>query len=340
MPASFPATPWTVLATNAEHCSDFAPYVPSINDDGRVAFQAALKSGGTGVFVSDGRDVTAVALSTDAGSPVERFASHPDLDARSSLSIYATLKGGEEALVLIDADRSLQAIHPLAPAQSIGPLGPTMNDRQEVAVRAVGGSGQALIQIWRKDTWETVAESGGPIVGFEGLPVVNQRGEVAYRANLMEGQQAIFCQRDGAQRVIATTGDEFTELGRFPILNDLGQVAFAARHRSGDWGIYLQTETDRQCLIDGGSAFESLRGVLINNAGLVTFYGTPVGGALGIYAGIDSPRRLLGLGDALFGGTVTDFALNPVSVNERGQLAVRVALDDGRQFILRGDPTA
>ena len=38
--------------------------------------------------------------------------------------------------------------------------------------------------------------------------------------------------------------------------------------------------------------------------------------------------------------TVVDFALNPVSVNERGQMAIRVALADGRQFILRADPAA
>jgi hypothetical protein len=36
--------------------------------------------------------------------------------------------------------------------------------------------------------------------------------------------------------------------------------------------------------------------------------------------------------------TVVDFALNPVSINERGQMAIRVALEDGRQLILRADP--
>ncbi|UXH80704.1 choice-of-anchor tandem repeat NxxGxxAF-containing protein [Roseateles amylovorans] len=328
---------WTVLATNADHFSDFSPYVPSINDEGRVAFQAALEAGGTGVFVSNGRDVMAVALSTDPGSPVERFASHPDLDARASLSIYATLQGGEAALVLIDAERGLQAIRPLAPAESIGPLGPTMNDRQEVAVRAVGRSGQAFTQIWRRDTWETIAAAGGSIAGFEGLPVINQRGAIVYRANLTDGQQGLFLQHDGEPRRIAATGPAFSELGRFPILNDLGQVAFAARQASGGWGIYLQDHDERHCLVNAGSQFESLRGVLINNAGLVAFYGTPVGGQLGIYAGSDEPQRLLGRGDSLFGATVTDFALNPVSVNEHGQLAVRVALNDGRQFILRGD---
>ena len=36
---------------------------------------------------------------------------------------------------------------------------------------------------------------------------------------------------------------------------------------------------------------------------------------------------------------VSGFALNPVSVNAHGQIAVRLALADGREFILRGDPS-
>ncbi|HJV68969.1 hypothetical protein, partial [Ideonella sp.] len=68
---------------------------------------------------------------------------------------------------------------------------------------------------------------------------------------------------------------------------------------------------------------------------------TPAGGRLGLYTGTDPIRhRLLGLGDTVFGATVVDFALNPVSINGLGQMAIRVALGDRRQFILRGDPVA
>ncbi len=38
------------------------------------------------------------------------------------------------------------------------------------------------------------------------------------------------------------------------------------------------------------------------------------------------------------GSTVVDLALNPVSINAVGQLAIRVTLADGRQFVLRADP--
>jgi len=39
---------WTVIATTGERFSSFAPYVASVNDAGTVAFQAALRGGGTG----------------------------------------------------------------------------------------------------------------------------------------------------------------------------------------------------------------------------------------------------------------------------------------------------
>jgi hypothetical protein len=44
------------------------------------------------------------------------------------------------------------------------------------------------------------------------------------------------------------------------------------------------------------------------------------------------------LGDHLLGSSVVDLAANPVSINARRQLAMRVALAGGRQVIVRGDP--
>jgi hypothetical protein len=211
---------------------------------------------------------------------------------------------------------------------------------------------------------------------FDGLPVVNAAGDVAFRADRSDGLQGVFLARGGQTPVpVITTGSEISALARFTILNDRGQIAFAAtmadgepvlffgdaRGGSGTAGItpllggHRSSRGNSGRSGDGGDGgdggdcddsdggdgggFESFRGILINNQGPVVFYGTPHGGQLGIYTGPDPRRdRLLGLGDPLLGGTVSDFALNPVSVNEAGQITVRVALEDGRQFILRGDP--
>jgi len=44
------------------------------------------------------------------------------------------------------------------------------------------------------------------------------------------------------------------------------------------------------------------------------------------------------VGGTLCDSTVAGFALNPVSINSAGQLAIRVMLEGGRQLILRADP--
>jgi hypothetical protein len=193
----------------------------------------------------------------------------------------------------------------------------------------------------RGGRFHAIAEAGDSFGGFEGLPVVNDGGHVAFRANLPDARQGIFVHRDGQCAAVALTGDDFEEIGRFPSMNDLGLVAFAATRRSGVSGIFTVGADGLACVIDATAGFQSFRGVLVNDAGPVAFYGTPAGGQLGIHTGPDPHRdRLLGLGDTVLGGTVVDFALNPVSINEAGQMAIRVALHDGRRFILRADPLA
>ncbi len=91
--------------------------------------------------------------------------------------------------------------------------------------------------------------------------------------------------------------------------------------------------------VDTSSPFASFRGVLLNKKGTIVFYATPRGGELGVFTGPDPQSdRLIAIGAPLFGSTVVDFALNPVSINDAGQIAIRVKLADERQFVLRADP--
>jgi len=329
----------TPIATTDGRLLDFAPYVAAVDDEGRVAFQATLADGHTGVFAGDGGRVADIAVSTSATCPARVFASHPDLDGSGRLSVYATLKDGAEAVLRLHPDGRIETLGAPDGLPGIGPLGPTMNERGEVALRATSPAGRACVGVWRGEHFRALAEAGDTFHGFEGLPVVNDAGEVALRADLADGRQGVFLHRDGRLETVATTGDAFAEIGRFPALDGRGGVTFVARRGAGGWGIFASNPDGLGCLLDAGTGFESLRGVLVNDAGIAAFYGTPVGGRLGIYTGPDAARhRLLGLGDVLVDATVVDFALNPVSVNARGQLALRVALDDGRQFILRADP--
>ena len=74
----------TVIATTGERFSDFAPYAASVNDEDTVAFQAALRGGGTGVFTGNGGEIA------EAAGPtlLARVTSHPDLNNSGAMSFY------------------------------------------------------------------------------------------------------------------------------------------------------------------------------------------------------------------------------------------------------------
>jgi hypothetical protein len=325
---------WTVIATTGERFSDFAPYVASVNDAGTVAFQAALRGGGTGVFYGTGEEIAEAA----GAALLAGITSHPDLNDVGDTSFYGDLVGGGQGVFIL-REGCLQTIADTrAPFTFIGPLGPTMNDAGTVAFRAdrMGVSGVFAGDV---ATINTIADTEGPWSRFHGLPVINRGGTVVFRADRKDGVQGIYAGDDGSIRAVAETGDFFETLAPFPSVNDHGIVALAATLRTGGAGIFTAGEGRISQIIDADGAFEACRGALITDAGAVVSIATPRGESLGLFAGPDPEAdRILAVGDALLGSTVAGLASNPVSVNSVGQVAIRVRLTDGKQLILRADP--
>lgn len=325
----------TVVAECGKRFSDFAPYVASINDAGVVAFQAALTDGGSGVYCGAGGPLNAVCESTSAGSPITEVISHPDINDDDACCFYALGRDGAHGVYLKRGSVLARV------AEQSGPLGPTVNSSAIVGCRVEPTDDEEWILACTESSKTVVARTGPSIRAFHGLPVVNRNGMVALRAELPDERGAILVgDGRGPLRTVASTGDRFTALGFFPIHNDAGEVAFAAMQRDGTSGIFVAQPGDEiETVIDSADGrFESFRGVLIDNAGRVVFYATPRGGAIGVYVGPDERRdRLLSLGGELLGSTVIDFAQNPVSINDRRQIAVRVKLADGRHYIVRID---
>jgi 8-oxo-dGTP pyrophosphatase MutT (NUDIX family) len=137
--------------------------------------------------------------------------------------------------------------------------------------------------------------------------------------------------------VVVETGEELETIGLFPSVAADGAVAFAATLHNGGGGVFVARD-GMIVAIQTDGAFESYRGALVCDAGVVRI-ATPIGGTLGLFAGPDPEvDRILAIGDPLFGSTVEEFAANPVSVNAVGRLAVRLTLADGRGLIVRCDP--
>src|SRR5471032_872165 len=126
--------PWksfTVIAETGDRFRDFAPYVASLNDSGQVAFQAALRTGGSGIFAGDSGPV-AVIEDSGAGRFADFF-SHPDINAAGSVSFYAARESGERGIFRMSGGRINSVADTTGEFCEIGPLGPTMNDEGVVA---------------------------------------------------------------------------------------------------------------------------------------------------------------------------------------------------------------
>jgi hypothetical protein len=299
-----------VVAETGEGFVDFAPYVPSINDGGTVCFQAQVSDGRQGIFEVEPPFAVRNLLMTD--ERLSELISHPDISV-SQNCFYARRPSGE-GVVLLNGQHHVLAVG------DIGPLGPTMNDSGLVAYRATVGGLEGVYL--GGDGVQQVAIAGDEIAGFQGLPVVNELGHVCFRADLADGRKGIYVWRQSWTETVIETDKE---LGRFPHLDDLGRVAFVI----ADEGVYVWVGESR--LMRGMEGFESMRGVLLWDEGFI-YFGTPTGGELGVYRG---EERLFGMGDSLFGSTITDLALNPVSINRKCDIAARLALADGRQLIVK-----
>jgi hypothetical protein len=325
---------WTVIATTGEQFSDFAPYVAAVNDLGMVAFQAALRDGGSGVFTGSG-EVSAEVVGPDVLAAVT---SHPDLNLAGETSFYGDLPGGGQGVFVLRDGRLQTIADTRGRLSSVGPLGPTMNEAGTVAFRADLAAGTSGIFVGDAADVATVADTNGGWSRFHGLPVIDRGGAVVFRADREDGVEGIYSARQGTIRAVAETGDVFERIALFPSVNDHGTVAFAATLR-GQGAAILTADDGHITVVDSEGEFEGFRGALIDGAGSLVRIATPRGGSLGLFSGPDPKTdRILAIGDHLFGSTVTDFASNPVSINAAGHLAVRASLADGRQLILRTNP--
>ena len=308
---------WTVVAETGEQFQGFAPYVPSIDDAGTVAFQAATAAGGTGVFT--GRDGSIATIAERAADSTDAFISHPDLNVRGEICVYAGTPEAGRALWSFRDGRSAPLATSGSQLAAIGPLGPTMNDAGAVAFRAdLVGSGSAVL-IAHGGKVDLLTDTNRRFASFHGLPVINRHGAVVFRADLPDGTKGIFLQGGPTLVTVADTRGEFADIVAFPSVNDDGAVAFGAMVRRGGVGVFTAREGRISRVIEPSDRFESIRNALVDGTGRVRFAATPRGRSLGVYAGPDPDKdRIIGLGDTHFGAAVEEFALNPVSVNSAG----------------------
>jgi hypothetical protein len=322
------------IAETGARFAAFGPYVPAIDRRGEVVFQATLHDGTTGIFSgSREREPAALTLGQAGG---DTHTSHPAVDGQGRTVVYARHPTAGERLLRIDRGTASTLASRAQGFTRIGPLGPTTNEAGEVAFRG-DANGRAGVFLARAGAIEAIATAGGGARGFadfHGLPVVDARGRVLFRADRHGGTAGIYLADAGRLELIVQTGKTFRALGAFPSIDhDAERVAFSATRHDGGAGIFVARRGRVETVVEAGGGFESVRGALLGGGKLV-FFATPRGGSLGVYGGPDPVAdRIVGFGDEVHGSPVVDLALNSVSVDPTGGLALRLGLARGAEVI-------
>lgn len=234
---------------------------------------------------------------------------------------------------------------------------PAINNKGTLAFLAGQGdpnTGQAGIFTLSNGTLTNIADSSGVFsqfnVGFNTVrgnsplsiytvPSINESATVAFNAGLDVGGQGIFTgTSEGTTTVADSTGvfDLFSSAD----INNQGTVAFLAQLDDQSTGVFTSTDGQISTLADTSGSFSSfLSDPSLNNQGEVAFQATLDNGITGIFTGADPvANKVIGIGDELFGSTVTNLLITQQGLNDQGQLSFAVGLADGRESIVFAQP--
>lgn len=226
---------------------------------------------------------------------------------------------------------------------------PSINGSGLVAFTGGGGSVQGTFT-GNGGALTTVAQSGGSttsgtIFGVGEYASINASGTVAFRGTTPEGVDFHRIWLSGAAplpTVFTPVGTSFANGfgGGNPTLNASGNVAFHAFLDSGQTGIFRGNGGTPTTIVDSTGPFASFgMDPSINASDFVVFVGTLDAGGYGIYNGPNpSTNKIVGLGDPLFGSTVTALNIGPYALNDLGQVAFFYTLADGRNGIAIANP--
>jgi hypothetical protein len=189
-----------------------------------------------------------------------------------------------------------------------------------------------------------VGRGEGPFAKYT-LPAINDKGAVAFNADLKGGGKGIFV-NDGTnlKTIVAETTNGPYSYFSVPTLNDLGTVAFNAGFTTGGAAIFESINGKLSTIADtsSGSVFKDFKSdVALNQEGDVTFLADLNDGGSAIYTSSASGlHKVIGVGDALDGSTVTSLFISHEGLNNNGQIAFDAVLANGGQEVFRADPVA
>lgn len=320
------------IADNSAEFSTFSPYVATLNAQAEVVFQACLRQGGSGLFLGSGQKILSLA---QTNLQFQEFVSHPVVSTTGQVAGFVHCQDGSEGLFLFDSGQTQVLAQTNSETSKMGPLGPVISPNGVIAFRTQLHSGQESIEVSTPQKQTRIACTGKEFKAFQGLPQFTPQGGLLFRAETQTGKAGYYGFESGQINPWIETGSGFESLGLFPALNQSGCLVFTAREKD-QAGIYSWNKGKITRHFSTAQGFESFRGGLPWGAQLGLFYATPTGGNLGLYRPTESGYQcILALGETFADSEITEFALNPVSINPQGNLALRIKLRNRREIILR-----
>jgi hypothetical protein len=259
-----------VLENNADSTSPFTSVLGdfSINNNGTLAFNGQLTTGGSGLFTSNGSSITQIAI---GGSP--------SINNIGTVAFYANnLPGVGEGIFTSNGGFITTIADTSGPFSTFGG-DVAINDNGTVVFDALLKAGGEGIFTGNGGSVTTIADTSGSFSSFGFDPDINDSGTVIFTAALNTGGFGIFTGNGGSITTIADTSGSFERFNNTSI-NNSGTVAFSALLKEGGQGIFTGPDPVADKVIAfGDSVFSSTLTYAefprqgLNNSGQLTFYG-------------------------------------------------------------------
>lgn len=348
---------FTRIADDTVTAAEIGVAPAALNDAGQVAFMAGGPPGAAGVFMGSGGPLTTVADTTGEfralgfpsfGIPLSRgFAS---IDGLGQVTFAAVTRdsrngyfAGPDGAVIV-ADTTPPILRFDGDVFSSGSGSATTFEALELVNQGL----RLAILVGNGGPLTRIADTSQDFAVLDLAPRVNASGLVAFHATRRDGSEGIFVGSGASLTTIADTSGPFAAFTDAPAIADTGAVLFQATLKVSPGharihGLFLSRGGTIRTVVDDTGAFTSFGfAPAVNARGEVAFEGTTKSGRVGIFTGRDPNEDcVIAIGAPLDGSTVFDLSTSSfrTSLNNKGQIAFSVQLEDGRTGVYRADPT-
>jgi hypothetical protein len=300
----------------------------AINDSGTVAFYASLNLGDSsqndGIFTGDGGALTTTIVSRNvSGGGIFEVYDKPDINNAGTV-------------VFISENYPNAGVEVFKDGAVIGGIG--IGNRNEYGAPAINNSGTIVVG---EETDESpfyfilVNGTVDEITSFPLLePAINNIGDIVFAVS--QGGLPVPMPLNGTY-IQKSDGEIIpisSDLILSPVINDNDTVAFV-----DNGGVFTDSNEVTTTIADTSGFFSSFGSVAINNSGEVAFLANLKSGGQGIFIGSDPVTdEVIGIGDSLFGSTVTAISFSDRGLNNSGQIAFVATLANGTEGVFRANP--